>query len=138
MVVKVVTKTKAATKSVSLISEKVERLAELRILLREYEKLVKEQDTIKEGLKKLIPDGWNPASPFVFEGTEHDAEFSAQSEVRSVTDLMTVHKLLGDDVFYAIAKVSLKDLDKYLSEEEQGEFVAKERTGPRKLSLKEK
>lgn len=138
MVVKVITKKKAATKTISPTVEMVERLAELKIQLREYEKLVKEADSIKEGLKKLIPDQWSPANPYVFQGIEHDAEFSAQAEVRTVNDLMSLHNLLGDDVFYAIAKVSLKDLDKYLSEQEQGEFVVKDRTGPRKLVLKEK
>jgi hypothetical protein len=138
MVVKVIQKTKVPTKTHSMVEDFVERLAALKIELRQYEKLTKEFDSIKEALKKMIPDDAKPDAPYSFSGIDHDAEFSSMAEVRGIIDLRLLHDALGDDVFYAIAKVSLKDLDKYLSEAEQADFVVKERSGPRKLSIKEK
>lgn len=138
MAVKILHKAKTKTAGVNAIEEKVERLAELKKKLAELDALAKEFEGLKDGLKKAIPDSAPAGSPYTFEGTEHVVEFSAMAELRSVLHMHLLHLALGDEVFYAICKVAMKDLDKYLSEEEQKEFVVKERTGARKMSIKEK
>lgn len=138
MAVKILHKAKTKTAGVNAIEEKVERLAELKKKLAELDALAKEFEGLKDGLKKTIPDNVPASSPYTFEGTEHVVEFSAMAELRSVLHMHLLHLALGDEVFYAICKVAMKDLDKYLSEEEQKEFVVKERTGARKMSIKEK
>jgi len=98
-------------------------------------KFVAQYDKVKAALKGHIPEGASALEPVVFLGTEADAEFSAQPNQRTIADLKAIHELVGDDVFYAIATIPLKEVDRYVTEPEQEGVVEKAPTGARKFKL---
>jgi hypothetical protein len=69
--------------------------------------------------------------------TEHGAEFDADIGVkgssRSIKDLKGVRKLMGDELFFQVATVTLKDCDAYLTLPQREKVIETSRT---KRSLK--
>lgn len=102
-----------------------------KVLIREFDKVVKT-------LKEHMPVDADPMKPFRFEGLTGDVEFSAAGSKRTLEDVKAFHEAVGDDVFYAIATVPLKEVDRYLSDLEQETMVTKVHSGPRKMSVKSK
>jgi hypothetical protein len=98
-------------------------------------KFVAQYDKVKGGLKGHIPEGATATEPVTFLGTEADAQFSAQPNQRKIENLQALHELVGDDVFYAIATIPLKEVDRYVTEPEQEGIVVKAATGARKFKL---
>lgn len=141
-------KTKTRVKTKPVVSDKVmtinepnalaEQLVQYNDSYQKAKKVVTEYDGIKRKLQGYIPKDADTSEPYRFEGVSGDVEFSACAMQRKVTALRELHEKLGDDVFYAIATVTLKDVDKYLTEIEQNGIVEKSQTGPRKFSLKPK
>lgn len=142
MAVKFVSQEKQSSKTSkakhSEVTQIVDKMTELRPLYNKAKKTIKEFDGLKSDLKNFIPPDADPAEPVTFVGTELDGVFTAQSQTRHLTDVRLLHEMLGDDVFYSICKVSLTDVDKYLSEDEQECLVKKQRDGARNFSLKMK
>lgn len=98
-------------------------------------KFVAKYDKSKSTLKDHIPDGANSSEPVLFLGSEADVEFSAQPDQRTIDDLKAIHELVGDEVFYAIATIPLKEVDRYVTEPEQEGLVSKAATGARRFKL---
>jgi|WetSurSiteA1Bulk_404760.scaffolds.fasta_scaffold45230_3 hypothetical protein len=135
-----VTKTKAkqATVQANLIQEVVETLADLKEKIKELSALEDQYDKQRKFLLNLIPDKVPKDQPFVFEGIEHNVEFSPQSEKRKVTDMKRLAELIGIDVFFDICTVPLKEVDKYLTELEAEQVVETNRTGARVMKVVDK
>lgn len=55
-------------------------------------------------------------------------EIKAKGSSRSINDLNRVREMLGDEVFFSIATVSLKDVDAYLTPPQKEEVIDTERT----------
>jgi hypothetical protein len=56
---------------------------------------------------------------------------------REIVDLKGIRKKLGDDVFFDIASINLRDIDKYITEAEQTKFnLVKKVAGKRKIEVK--
>lgn len=55
-------------------------------------------------------------------------EAGAVGSSRSIKDLATVRKLLGDDLFMKLASVKLGDLDKYMTPPQLDQVLATDRT----------
>jgi len=130
-------KEKTSKKAASDVVEIVEEMAGQKIELNAFKKLEKKYNDNRDTLKSMIPDDAEEGDPVVFTGNKHAVEFSACGNVRTITDMKMLHKKLGDEVFYALATVKLTDLDKYLSVEEQEDFVVTSQTGSRTCSVKE-
>jgi len=101
-------------------------------------KFVAKYDKTKKDLATHIPEGANASEPVIFLGTEANAEFSANANQRKIENLRAIHELVGDDVFYAIATIPLKEVDRYVTEPEQEGLVTKALTGARKFKLSPK
>lgn len=142
MAIKFVSKEKEVSKTSQAQPDKVTALVDALVDNKhnydKANKLIKAFDATKTTLRKLIPADAAEEAEVKFLGTTGDAVFSAASVKRALTDVRAAHKALGDEVFYAIATISLKDLDKYLSEAEQGAMVHSDRTGARVCKLKSK
>lgn len=129
---------KVSKKMQSVIKSLVDALY-VRVPEVEHAKeLIKSFDGDKAKLKKLIPEDWNPEDEVVFSGVLADAKFSPAANKREITDIKRFHELVGDDVFYAVATVPLKEVDKYLTEVEAEEIVSSMRVGPRTFKLTRK
>lgn len=130
-------KTKTGLKAANPVAEKVEELATLRKQVDELKAIERAYDTLRKDLLSLVPADWDPTEPFILEGTEHKVVFAPARTIRQVINLPALHKALGDDAFYAIIKVNVTDLDKYLTEAESKAFVEAIQSGIRQCNVRE-
>jgi hypothetical protein len=101
-------------------------------------KYSKRAEEIKRALRDEAEDKAAPDEVVSFEGTTGVLEFSEKPVERQILDLAAVKKAMGPKVFMEVAKVTLGDVDKYLTPEEVAALVASDRTGTRKAAWKPK
>jgi hypothetical protein len=130
-------KKKAAEKAAEAVdySAKVDRLAEISSILSSVAPLLEEQNRLKAELReaadKLVPAD----QPYVFAGETASFIVEPRSLERTIPDTEAVKKAIGKETFFRIAKISMADADKYLSDEEKAKLLVVSRTGPRKGRL---
>lgn len=61
-------------------------------------------------------------------GTAFRVEIKAKGSSRSISDLEKVREFLGDDTFFKLATLTLKDADSYLTPPQKEECITTERT----------
>ncbi|MEY9560502.1 hypothetical protein [Sinorhizobium fredii] len=61
-------------------------------------------------------------------GFDFKVEVGKKGSARRVTDLKKVRELMGDELFYACATVTLKDLDNYLTGPQREQVLVTDRT----------
>ena len=108
----------------------VDRLAEIAKKLAKLDPLLKEKAELEKGLREAAEDV-APDEIVTFEGTDFNFVLSAQREERRITDMKMVRKLMGNETFMEVAKVTLKDIDNILSGEEREKVLESGRTGSR-------
>src|SRR4051812_36868764 len=69
----------------------------------------KRQDDARAELLELVGQGVGVDKEITVNGTTGAVKFGACSQGREVKDMRRVHELLGDDEFYALATVGLKE-----------------------------
>lgn len=67
------------------------------------------------------------------EGNDYRVKIGKVGEKRALTDVKAVHEMLGDEAFYALATISMKDLDSYLNDAQKKKVIVKNRGGSRTL-----
>ena len=99
--------------------------AQLKITAQ-IKKLKAQQDDFKDRLKQLVTlaeatmGKQHPADEtFTVIGQTHRCEFGKKGTNRTIKDLEQVQAILGDEVFYSVASVPLKDIDAYLTPPEK-------------------
>lgn len=81
----------------------------------------------------IVADADTPADQVAtLTGARYAVEWTARGNEREVNDLRALHKRLGDEVFYASAKMPVKALNQHLSESELVAYTTTALTGPRK------
>lgn len=65
---------------------------------------------------------------FVAEGSNGYIEFGKKGSERKITDMKHVRKVMGDKVFFELAKMNLGDVDKYLTQAERDKCIETSRT----------
>jgi hypothetical protein len=102
--------------------------------LKTKEKIKKLQDDLKpyaKAQKELQEsmDGLGDDDDKLEElGVEFKVEAGAKGSSRKVTDMKRIHEILGDDLFYDLATITLTNLDKYLIEPQREEVTETSRT----------
>lgn len=129
-------KVKQKPKAKSATATMVDRIVELKRQMDAVAPLAKEYKTLTDDLRKQAMEQ-DPSQVVTFEGTDHIVVFSEASNVRKLGDMEQVKKALGKEIFFKVAKVTLTDIDKYLTPEESAELVTVE-SGPRKIDVVEK
>lgn len=61
-------------------------------------------------------------------GSEFRCEVKAKGSSRSITDMNKVREMLGDETFFKLATITLKDADAYLTPPQKEEVIATART----------
>lgn len=61
-------------------------------------------------------------------GTEFVCEVGKSGSQRKLIDIKGAKKMMGDELFYQVATITLKDLDKYLTEPQRDQVLETERT----------
>ena len=134
MAVNVKVKAKPAIKSATEMT--VDRIVELKKAIDAVASLAKEYSKLTTQLREQAMQQ-DPSQVVSFEGTTHTVVFSEASKVRKLGDMKEIKKALGNEVFFEVAKVTLGDMDKYLTPEEINNLVTVE-DGPRKIDVVEK
>jgi hypothetical protein len=142
-------KAKPKTEALSGLAVLIDEVGALSVdALPKLLKIKKLQEELKAYLAKVkVLNGMIDA----IESYDADVEFTEKGELfevsagpraknREIPDaaaLKAIKKKLGDDTFFNIAKVTLGDLDKYISEAEQSKLgVVKKTRGTRKIEVK--
>ena len=98
--------------------------------IKELEASLKPLKAAEKALQDKIEDLGLDADVegYMQRGAAFQVEIGPKGSKREVTDSRGVKKLLGDAVFFKIAKVNLKDLDDYMTLEERSEVIEVNRT----------
>jgi len=82
------------------------------------------QDKARKELLDLIEGEYSPTEEIIVSTDKGRVKFGQMGTKRYVTDVAKVHKLLGDEAFYAIVTANLTDLDKYLTPAQLDQVIA--------------
>jgi len=134
MALTIKTKTKVKAKSHTALI--VDRIVELKKIIDAVSPASKEFAKLTGELRAQAMEQ-NPKETVVFEGSDYNVVFSEASTVRKLGDMKEVKKALGNEIFFEVAKVTLGDIDKYLTPNEVIPLVTVE-SGPRKIDIVEK
>jgi hypothetical protein len=91
------------------------------------------QETYKAKFKRLQEliaeddDDHHDDDSFVELGTTFRAEFGKKGCSRRIADIQKVRELMGDETFFKVCSVALKDIDDYLNPEERAQVLETER-----------
>lgn len=96
--------------------------------MRELEALKKEIATTDEAVTTADPDAFAE-----LEGSRYRVTFDRIPSTRKVADIHKVRAILGDETFFALASVSLGDLDKYMTPTQVASVVTVERSRARSV-----
>lgn len=109
--------------------QKVDRLAELKAELTKVEPLTKEADAIRKELVGVADLHFADSEQAVLKGDHHSVLFSPKTELRKIEDLNGLIGKLKDKVGYEVLismlKLTLADVDKYLTPEESAQYLGK-------------
>lgn len=121
------------------LSEFAEKIDTVGRLEKEAEKIkarIKaEQEKLKPYVKAMkelqaLVDGMDVDADETLDqlGVEYRLEAGAKGTARKVVDMVGVHQLLGDELFYQCATVTLKDLDAYLTQPQRDKVIESSRS----------
>lgn len=141
-----ITKTSKATKYVASKSVKpevvkteadvkAERIIAVQGELKAAKKVVADYEVDRKVLAALADATAKPEDEVTYAVESGSVKFSPKTEQTALVDVKAVHKKLGDKAFYAIAKISVEDLKKYLSAVELAAFCETKLTGARRISV---
>jgi len=128
------TKSKPKTDQSVVLQARVERAYKLKQELDAAKAVDKEYKSILSDFRGLTEDS-DPTVPVTFVGTDHKLVLSECPLERTIVSNDKVIEILGTKVFQEIAKVTLKDLEKYLVPEELAKVVSEDRTGTRRVTF---
>lgn len=121
-------------KPIQKIREIVDTLAGLSADIKELESQKSDLDTL---LKKYVETKeLDNDMDCIILGEDFQVEVGIAGSKREIVDLAKVRKILGDKAFMGIASVKLKDIDQYLSEEQQNQVINTTRTATRVYKFK--
>lgn len=127
-----------AIKPVAVKSEadqRAERIIAVQVDLIEAKKITADYEKDRKFLASLADETAKPEDEVVYTVEGGSVKFSPKTEQTAVTDIKAIHQTLGDEAFYAIAKISIDNLKKYLSASEIEKVAASKLTGARRISV---
>lgn len=112
----------------------VEKIKALEVELRPYsEKLKAINDRINADQSHLSQD------EYVEAGAKYQVRVGRRAQLRNITNMAMVEKKLGKELFRKVLKITLTDLDKYVTADEQKRLGMTETVdGDRKIKIEPK
>lgn len=111
----------------------VDRIIELRAQVEAVSPAQKELDKLVKELRAKAMEQ-DPDQVVSFDGNKGTVVFGEAAKTRVLTDMAGAKKKLGNDLFMEVAKITLGDLDKYLSADELAPLIEESR-GVRKIDF---
>jgi len=104
--------------------------AEIKAQIKKLQEQLKPyNDAVSELEAKLDELGGDPDQTLPDElGSLYRLQIGKMGTQRTVSDVKKVHAMLGDELFYQIASVKLKDIDNYLTLPQRQEVIEEQRT----------
>jgi hypothetical protein len=70
----------------------------------------------------------DPDAEGVEQGVEYLCEVGKKGNSRKITDIKQLRKVMGDETFFKVASVTLKDIDAYLTPDQVSKVLTTDRT----------
>lgn len=132
---KPVTKTKPKVQQLPSETEQlVDTIVEQNPAILSAKEPKKVQDSARKELLDMVEAAFETSDEIIVKGTKGQVRFSPCSTKRECVDVKAVHEMLGDEAFYAIVRIGLTDLDKYLTAH-QMEQVTEKGCGSRSMTV---
>lgn len=129
-------KAKAAVAApVTDLKVKVDELVVLSKQVEDFKPVNKKYLALRKELLETAEPEYTAAENILMSGTLGQVQWGPKADERTITDMRKVHKILGDAAFYALVKIGLTDLDKYLTPEQKKMVVKTDPTGSRAYSF---
>ena len=93
----------------------------------------KRMETLKKLLRTVADDNNEPLAVVVIPGVKYEVEFSPKPNETKIEDVRKAHMLLGDETFYAVAKIPATAVNDYLTLPQREQIVTSMPTGSRRL-----
>lgn len=100
-------------------------LAEIKKLQERLKPLKEAEEALQETLDGLELDDDATGEEY---GAAFRLEIKAKGSSRKITDMAKIREFLGDETFFKLATVTLKDADAYLTPPQKEDVIATERT----------
>jgi hypothetical protein len=120
---------------VSNLKVQVDELVALSKQVEDFKPVNKKYLALRKELLDKAEAEYTAAETILMSGTIGQVQWGPKSDERTITDLRKVHKILGDAAFYALAKIGITDLCKYLTPEQQAMVIKSDPTGSRAYSF---
>ena len=121
-----------STPKASVLGPLIDEFGELEQRLAAFKPVSDRRDELR---KEIL--GWyenaGAGEKFTLAGSRFNVEVSACGQERSIISMPKLFKRLGQKLFFAVCKVSLKSVDEHIAAAEQAEFVTISQSGPRRL-----
>ncbi|WP_266032542.1 hypothetical protein [Brucella intermedia] len=119
----------------SEFADKIDAVGRLEaVALKVKDKVKKLQEELKpytkahKELQEIMNELGDPDAAIEELGVEFKVEAGSRGTAREVIDMKRVHEILGDELFYKCATITLKDLDAYMIEPQRKEVIKESRT----------
>lgn len=127
------------TSDTSVLAQKVDQYADLKSELTlaeaKVKPLKKEVDQLRDDINDLVDVLVSADQPTTVDGYAHTLVLGEKAnEVQSV-DLDKAMEFLGKVAFFKLIKVTIGDLEKYLSPAQLEEVIVRKRTGRRSIKV---
>lgn len=121
-------------KPIEKIRRTIDSLAEIGAEIKE---LTSQKEDLNTLLKKYITskDLGDDTDALIL-GEAYEVEVGVAGSKREISDMPKIKKILGDKAFMGLVTIKMKDVDQYLSAEQQEEVLTTERTQTRVFKFK--
>jgi hypothetical protein len=129
--------TKAAVKIAPQPTETealVDKIVEAYPVIEAAKEPKKISDAARKELLELLEPAFDAKEAIVVEGKLGKVKFTPCADQLVCSDMKKAHEILGDDAFYALAKIGITDLKKYLTVHQLGDVTAPS-TGARNMTV---
>lgn len=99
--------------------------------------LQKKVAALEKGIIAAVDEVVDPSQKITLTGEDYELQLGAQGLRASITDMELAVDLLGDELFLKLAKITMKDLQAYLTPEQLEQVTAKKYVSKRRVKIEE-
>lgn len=97
--------------------------------------LVKAVAAMEKGILAAVDEVLDPSQPVNLVGDENELQVGAQGQRTSITNMALAVDLLGEELFLKLAKITMKDLQAYLTPEQLEQVTEKKYATKRRVKI---
>lgn len=121
------------------LSESVDQYGDLKgkldKKLEKLQPLQKEVAELEKDLLTYVDQHTDPADEMTLAGEKYEALFGKKGTQSEITDKALVREMLGDELFFELAKINITDLKAYLNPKQLKKVLHEERKSKRRVKV---